>query len=125
MRVLKAVQDIIMTMEYVKMRPVWLTFFLNYQIHYMKNIGYEYVSAIYCIIECFGAAGPDCLMPCNNNSFGYQCKNSCDCQKHEICKKYFGCLAISKLRFKVAYILLVNFYSTTELTESTFFKFHI
>lgn len=94
MGVLKAVHDIILTMKYVKMRSVWLTFFLNYQIHYTKNRGYEYVTAIFFIIECFGAAGPHCSMPFNNNYFGYQCQYSSDCQNHEICNKYFGCLSI-------------------------------
>lgn len=75
------------------------------------------------IIECYGAVGPDCSIPCNNNYFGNQCKNLCDCQKHEICNKYFGCL--SKLRFKVAYI---NWWISTPLQKSQFpcfFKFHI
>lgn len=69
-----------------------LFFKLSNSLH--ENRGYEYVSAIFFIIECFGAAGPHCSMPFNNNYFGYQCQHSSDCQNHEICNKYFGCLSI-------------------------------
>lgn len=51
------------------------------------------------MIECFGAIGPNCSIPCESNFFGYLCKNQCDCQKDEICNRYFGC---SELHFKVA-----------------------
>lgn len=55
-------------------------------------------------IECFGAAGSNCSTPCKTNYFGYQCKNSCDCQKNEICNKYLGCQMVGELRFEQLYI---------------------
>lgn len=45
-------------------------------------------------IECFGAFGINCLVPCDNKSFGYQCKGTCDCQEHEVCNRYIGCQTI-------------------------------
>lgn len=45
-------------------------------------------------IECFGAVGLNCSEPCHNISFGYRCKERCDCQNHEVCNKYIGCQTI-------------------------------
>lgn len=47
--------------------------------------------------ECFGAFGINCLVPCDNKSFGYQCKGTCDCQEHEVCNRYIGCQTICEL----------------------------
>ncbi|XP_061183014.1 uncharacterized protein LOC133191277 [Saccostrea echinata] len=42
-------------------------------------------------IECFGAYGENCSTPCGNISYGYRCKETCDCTKYQICNKYLGC----------------------------------
>lgn len=66
------------------------------------------------IIECFGAVGPNCSIPCESNFFGYLCKNQCDCQKDEICNRYFGC---SELHFKVARLYCWKFLFKENLFE--------
>ncbi|XP_062616379.1 uncharacterized protein LOC134278076 isoform X3 [Saccostrea cucullata] len=42
-------------------------------------------------IECFGAYGENCFTPCYENSYGYRCKETCNCKPNQDCNKYIGC----------------------------------
>ncbi|XP_062616380.1 protein draper-like isoform X4 [Saccostrea cucullata] len=42
-------------------------------------------------IECFGAYGENCSKPCAKNSYGYNCKETCNCTENKVCNKYLGC----------------------------------
>nr|XP_022317229.1 multiple epidermal growth factor-like domains protein 10 [Crassostrea virginica] len=45
-------------------------------------------------LECFGAFGVNCSLPCADASYGYQCKNKCTCAYNEVCDKYRGCVRL-------------------------------
>ena len=58
------------------------------------------------IIECFGASGSNCSQPCNNVTYGYQCRKKCSCNHNEVCNKYVGCIQNGKLHLRLHPILL-------------------
>lgn len=97
MEVLNAAQDIIDSRGYVQVCLINVSLKIIFiaqkcvteEIHVFCVMFFSY-------IECFGAFGFNCSEPCTNDYFGYQCKNQCNCQNHEICNKFFGCQTISE-----------------------------
>ncbi|XP_052691801.1 uncharacterized protein LOC128169752 [Crassostrea angulata] len=72
--------------------------------------------------KCFGAIGPNCSIPCESNFFGYLCKNQCDCQKDEICNRYFGCNEMdSSAECHNTMLLLVIGFGSTMLSLALLF----
>nr|XP_022311036.1 uncharacterized protein LOC111116341 [Crassostrea virginica] len=68
-------------------------------------------------LECLGAYGFNCSLPCADVTYGYQCKNKCTCAYNEVCDKYRGCVRLDNEResnrINDQLILLIGFGSTT------------
>ena len=52
----------------------------------------QFIIRCFLSLECFGAFGANCSLPCADASYGYQCKNTCTCAYNEVCDKYVGCI---------------------------------
>ncbi|XP_055996863.1 uncharacterized protein LOC125647361 isoform X1 [Ostrea edulis] len=61
-------------------------------------------------IECFGAFGENCSVPCGQNTFGYRCRRICNCTDNQVCDRYTGCMErdVNQQRHQVVISLIIG-----------------